>query len=42
MTVIGYDPFFPPEASKKLDIEPVSAAECMRHADFLTIHGTLD
>lgn len=41
MSAIGYDPFFPPEASQKLDIEPVSAAECIRRADVLTIHVPL-
>lgn len=41
MDAIGYDPFFPPEASEKLNIEPVSAAECIRRADFLTVHVPL-
>jgi phosphoglycerate dehydrogenase-like enzyme len=49
MTAIGYDPFFPPEASQKLDIEPVSAAECIRclpslthpHAQASPLHAAL-
>jgi len=41
MDVIGYDPFFPPDASRKLNIEPVSAADCMARADFLTVHVPL-
>lgn len=41
MKVVGYDPMFPEEASKKLHIEPVSAAECIRRADFLTVHVPL-
>mmetsp|Transcript_11160 Transcript_11160/g.36848 ORF Transcript_11160/g.36848 Transcript_11160/m.36848 type:complete len:560 (-) Transcript_11160:365-2044(-) len=41
MDVIGYDPFFPPDASRKLNSEPVSAADCMARADFLTVHVPL-
>ncbi|KAJ1616343.1 D-isomer specific 2-hydroxyacid dehydrogenase, partial [Pavlovales sp. CCMP2436] len=41
MAVVGYDPMFPEEASRKLNIEPASAAECIRRADFLTIHVPL-
>uniref|UniRef100_A0A7S0L5D1 D-3-phosphoglycerate dehydrogenase n=1 Tax=Coccolithus braarudii TaxID=221442 RepID=A0A7S0L5D1_9EUKA len=41
MKVVGYDPLFPAEAARKLDIEPVSAAEAMARADFLTIHVPL-
>ncbi|KAG8462929.1 hypothetical protein KFE25_001702 [Diacronema lutheri] len=41
MKVVGYDPMFPEDASRKLAIEPVSAAECIRRADFLTVHVPL-
>lgn len=41
MNVVGYDPFFPAEAARKLDIEPASADEVIRAADFLTIHVPL-
>jgi len=41
MNVIGFDPLFPADAARKLNIEPVSAAEAMRRADFLTVHVPL-
>lgn len=41
MKVVGYDPMFPADAARKLNIEPASAAEAIRRADFLTIHVPL-
>lgn len=41
MKVLGYDPMFPADAARKLGIEPVSAEEAMKHADFLTVHVPL-
>lgn len=41
MSVVGYDPLFPADAARKLNIEPVSAAEAMSRADFLTVHVPL-
>eukprot|EP00965_Chrysotila_dentata_P178544 5896690-Pleurochrysis_carterae.AAC.1 len=39
MTVVGFDPLFPAEMARKLNIEPVTAAEAMRRADFLTVRA---
>lgn len=40
--VVAYDPYLPPQAFARLDVEPVSLPELMRRSDVVSLHTPLN